>query len=78
MSLRADLPVTSCFVPENLSTFRDRLDPSWIAAALTWAETGGCPQFHHVYVHVHLHVHVYVHDGEGLHCKGLDTARPAA
>jgi hypothetical protein len=34
MSLRADLPVTSCFVPEDLTTFRDRLDPTWISAAL--------------------------------------------
>ncbi|MEI6503372.1 MAG: IS4 family transposase [Armatimonadota bacterium] len=34
MSLRADLPVTADFVPEDLSTFRDRLSPSWIEEAL--------------------------------------------
>ncbi len=34
MSLGADLPVTSGCIPEDLVTFRDRLDPSWIEAAL--------------------------------------------
>lgn len=34
VSLRADLPASSCIVPEDLTTFRDRLYPEWIAAAL--------------------------------------------